>query len=64
MQACSITWWQDKNFLSRWLTTKSLTIDVMVDSPSKKQMREWDMLQSFGNLYLVGLIICYELERV
>ena len=36
----------------------------MVGSPSKKQMREWDMLQSFGNLFLLGLIIYYEFERV
>ena len=37
-------------------------IDVMVGSPYKKRMREQDMLQSFGNLFLVGLIIYYEFE--
>ena len=41
------------------------TIDVMVgSSPSKKQMRVRDMLQSRGNLFLVRLIIYYEFERV
>ena len=40
------------------------TIDVMVGSPSKKQMRVRDMLQSFGNLFLVRLVIYYEFERV
>ena len=40
------------------------TIHVMVGSPSKKQMRTRDMLQSFGNLYLVRLVIYYEFERV
>ena len=35
----------------------------MVGSPSKKQMRERDMLQSFGNLFLVGLFIYYKFER-
>ena len=40
------------------------TIDVMVGSPSKKQMRARDMLQSFGNLFLVRLVIYYEFERV
>ena len=39
-------------------------IDVMVGSPSKKQMRERNMLQSFGDLFLVWLIIYYEFERV
>ena len=34
-------------------------IDVTVGSPSKKQMCEWDMLQSFGNLFIVGLIIFF-----
>ena len=36
----------------------------MVGSPSKKQMREGDMLQSFGDLFLVWLIIYHEFERV
>ena len=36
----------------------------MVGSPSKKQMRVRDMLQSFGNLFLVRLVIYYEFERV
>ena len=40
------------------------TIDVMVGSPSKKQMRVRDMLQSLGNLFLLRLIIYYEFERV
>ena len=40
------------------------TIHVMVGSPSKKQMRVRDMLQSFGNLFLVRLVIYYEFERV
>ena len=40
------------------------TIDVMVGSPSKKQTRVRDMLQSFGNLFLVRLVIYYEFERV
>ena len=40
------------------------TIDVMVGSPSKKQMRARDMLQSFGNLFLVRLVAYYEFERV
>ena len=40
------------------------TIDVMVASPSKKQTRVRDMLQSFGNLFLVRLVIYYEFERV
>ena len=34
----------------------------MVGSPSKKEMRERDMLQSFGDLFLVELIIYYEFE--
>ena len=40
------------------------TIDVMVGSPSKKQTRARDMLQSLGNLILVRLVIYYEFERV
>ena len=36
----------------------------MLGSPSKKQMRVRDMLQSLGNLFLVRLIIYYEFERV
>ena len=40
------------------------TIDVMVGSPSKKQTRVRDMLQSFGNLFLVRLVIYYEFEIV
>ena len=36
----------------------------LVGSPSKKQTRVRDMLQSFGNLFLVRLVIYYELERV
>ena len=36
----------------------------MVGSPSKKQMRVRDMLQSFENLFLVRLVIYYEFERV
>ena len=36
----------------------------MVGSPSNKQMGERDMLQSFGDLFLVWLIIYYEFERV
>ena len=40
------------------------TIDVMVGSPSKKQTRARDMLQSLGNLILVRLLIYYEFERV
>ena len=44
------------------------TIDVMVGSPSKKQIRVRDMLQSFGNLsgnlFLVRLVIYYGFERV
>ena len=40
------------------------TIDVMVGSPSKKQTRARDMLQSLGNLFLVRLVIYYEFERV
>ena len=39
-------------------------IDVMVGSPSKKEMRERDMLQSFVDLFIVWLIIYYEFERV
>ena len=31
---------------------------------TNKQMRELDMLQSFGSLFLVGLNIYYEFERV
>ena len=31
---------------------------------TKKQMRARDMLQFFGNLFLVRLVICYEFERV
>ena len=45
-------------------TTNPSTIYVMVGSPSKKQMRERDMLHSFGDLFLVWLIIYYEFERV
>ena len=37
---------------------------MVVGSPSKKQMRVRDMLQSFGNLFLVRLVIYYEFERV
>ena len=40
------------------------TIDVMVGSPSKKQTRARDMLQSLGNLFLVRLVIYNEFERV
>ena len=40
------------------------TIDVMVSSPSKKQMRAQDMLQSFENVFLVRLVIHYKFERV
>ena len=36
----------------------------MVDSPSRKQMRVRDMLQSSGNLFLVRLVIDYKFERV
>ena len=34
----------------------------MVGSPSEKQMRARDMLQSFGNL--CSEAVCYEFERV
>ena len=40
------------------------TIHVMVGSPSKKQMRVRDLLQSFGNLFQVRLVIYHEFERV
>ena len=40
------------------------TIDVMVGSPSKKQTRARDMLQSLGNLFLMRLVIYDEFERV
>ena len=40
------------------------TIDVMVGSPSKKQTRARDMLQSLGNLFLVRLFIYHEFGRV
>ena len=36
----------------------------MVGTPSKKQMRERDMLQSFAYLFVVWLIIYHEFERV
>ena len=36
----------------------------MVGSPPKKQMRVRDMLQSFGNLFQVRLVIYVEFERV
>ena len=45
-------------------TLNPSTIDVMVGSPCKKQMRVRDMLQSFGNLFLLRLVIYYEFERV
>ena len=35
----------------------------MVGSPSKKQMREQDMLQSFGDLFLEWLIIIMNLKE-
>ena len=41
-----------------------VTLDVMVGSPSKKQTRARDMLQSLGNLFLVRRVIYYEFERV
>ena len=40
------------------------TNDVMVGSPSKKQIRARDMLQSFRNLFLVKLVIHCEFERL
>ena len=39
------------------------TIDVMVGSPSKKQTHARDMLQSLGNLFLVRLVIYYDLKE-
>ena len=36
----------------------------MVGSPSKKQMRERDMLQSFGDLFLMWFILYHEFERI
>ena len=33
-------------------------------SPSEKQMRARDMLLSFGNSFVVKLVIHYEIERV
>ena len=45
-------------------TLNPSTIDVMVDSPSKKQKSARYMLPSSGNLFLVRVVIYNKIERI
>ena len=45
-------------------TLNPSTIDVMVDSPSKKQKPARYKLPSSGNLFLVRVVIYDEIERI
>ena len=45
-------------------TLNPSTIDVMVDSPSKKQKAARYKLPSSGNLFLVRVVIYDKIERI
>ena len=49
---------------ARASTRRNPTKNVIMGSHLKKIMCERDMLQSFGNLFLVGLLIYQKFERI